>query len=183
MTDSRPSSTYVFSKEHGILKIHFEHELINHRMMWLITTEAFLVTAYFLISTSNYHNIKPTIIIQIKYLIIMVGSLISISAIISIFAAIIAINVWRNRVPTEDQIGTVSALPIHFFGEFLSVLIPATLIGFWFIIYSTNIDEFSKSHLSDVIYVFYIAGGAAGGLSLIVISLFYTIARRRTPKD
>lgn len=147
-------------------EIQYEYSAMSNRVTWLITTQAFLFTAYAIavrgesvsLKDSLYH---PTIPI--------LGSAICIILYSSIYAAINRIKLWHNQqTKLRDKLGVWHGLQpkaptATFLGLVSPVLLPALFLYIWLHFLGFN-SIFSVVSILVLI--------------LLVLSVFVTFAKR-----
>src|SRR5436309_10710862 len=122
--------------ESGRSRIEHEDNLINHRVSWLMSSQAFLLTAFVLLrnnptffeqyAVAQGNAPLPDVYISerntLVYVITVAGSLIAACSTIGVFAAFLAIARWRQEVQEGQRKYLTSRSLLAGFGGLAAVL-------------------------------------------------------------
>ncbi|PSB01094.1 hypothetical protein [Merismopedia glauca] len=134
MSNNQSSSREEDIKAYQIIRgeIQFEYALMSNRVTWLITTQAFLFTAYAVALRGN--NLKDSLY---HPAIPILGSFISIILYSSIYAAISRVKLWQKNHETLNAkladwlVYQPQSPKAAFWGLVPPVLLPAAFLYVW----------------------------------------------------
>lgn len=120
-------------KDEGRKRVEKEDELINNRMSWCVSANAFLLAAYVLAGNNQYDQTQ-----LLQNLVSVAGSVISASFFVAILAAWHAIWFWRSMVKPGEKSGLYSPVRIALPGSVASICAPVVLLSVWLVLICTN---------------------------------------------
>ncbi len=130
--------------DEALAKIVHEHNLINHRMTWMMLSEAFLIAAYvnLRLQIGKPHNeVFLEEYSAFFFEIIFCGVFFCIVFTSSFLAAFFAIRKWRNMCDDQKKMEILtSATWVHFFGDLPPAVISWALLSLWFIIIYNDVN-------------------------------------------
>lgn len=148
------SQTNYLTLEECLKKIEHEHNLINHRINWLMVSQAILIAAYITVK-SNFtkvldhpesHNISLII-----FAIIFSGITMTIVSCAGVFAAFKAIGIWRENCEPDKRAFATSSFTIHFFGDLPAATANFIMGSLWAIIIYVNWNTLNFSAMEIII--------------------------------
>jgi hypothetical protein len=144
--DTTPKKGKELTYEQSQAKIIHEHTLINHRMTWLVLSQAFLLASYLNLRphpvsgpTDPHYQLGIPIIL---YCIVVSGIFLCCIFGLSFYAAFWAINVWRDMCDEKAKRRVLTSRRlIHFFGDAPPAVISLALLFFWAAIFYSDYSE------------------------------------------
>jgi hypothetical protein len=127
--------------EFWLRKIEGEHRLIDNRMSWMMTSQAFLLAAFGFINGPLSSSPNCNSSNNIKLTILSVGILSTVLFSCSIYAAFFAIRRWRAE--SENKHALISEFYIHYFGDAPAAVLGPLIITLWISIGTVNPEIFS----------------------------------------
>lgn len=111
-------------------RIEKEDDLINHRMVWCVASNAFLIAAYAALAVDNGHSKIFFIILS------FIGFLFTAICFTSILAAYLAIWEWKSKINAAIKCSSsyresYSKPLIAWLGSLSSIFSPVIIIHFW----------------------------------------------------
>jgi hypothetical protein len=138
--DDQPSP---LSGEEGRARIEHEDDVVNHRVSWLIGSQAFLLTAFVILKNNPAYYTRGVAQIPgylrsshlLVYVIITIGGAVSLSTTVGIFAAFMAIRAWRDRVDPGYQHRIMAEYWIVRLAGLAAMLPGPVLLSIWLILF------------------------------------------------
>jgi hypothetical protein len=132
---------FTLGKSEARKYIEHEDNLVNHRMSWLMSSQAFLFGAFVILingpifSTDARTDDFKDIATALLYFIPLAGITISFCSGVGVYAAFNAINYWKECVaPVEKRREVTSEAGIAYAGGVASAIPAPMFISFWFLL-------------------------------------------------
>jgi hypothetical protein len=181
--------TNVLTQQEARARIEHEDNVINHRVSWLIGSQAFLLTAFVLLrnnpayyapDTRQAHDYLRSTHLLV-FAIATIGAVVALCTSMGIFAAFTAIRCWRERVPDLDQ--RHQLMPEYWIARLagLAALLPGpVLLSIWTVLFLSEWPGF-RAYLSTRDVGIPAAAAAATFVAwlLYVRVMYFGAARRR----
>jgi hypothetical protein len=149
----------LLSQEDGRRRIEHEDNLIHYRISWSIGSQAFLLTAFVLL-TNDRNNLARTFTEQtglLVYLITIAGILIGTCTTIGVFAAFSAIRYWRNNVSAVGRKFLTAEAHLVSLGGMAAALPGPVLTSIWVVLLINEWPHLSGLRWPLLITPFFVA--------------------------
>ena len=149
----------LLSQEDGRRRIEHEDNLIHYRISWSIGSQAFLLTAFVLL-TNDRHDLARTFLEQtglLIYLITIAGILIGTCTTIGVFAAFSAIRYWRTHVKKVERKFLTAEAHLVSLGGIAAALPGPVLTSIWIVLLINEWPHLSGLRWPLLITPFFVA--------------------------